>query len=62
MIFQTLDDILPKGDIKIQGTHENKCSIMLNNLPIIRIFLVDLTLIVELITMRVMNSTFQRLN
>jgi hypothetical protein len=27
MIFQALDERLPKGDIKMQGTHENKCSI-----------------------------------
>jgi hypothetical protein len=24
MIFHTLDERLPKGDIKMQGTHENK--------------------------------------
>jgi hypothetical protein len=27
MIFQALDERLPKGDIKMQGTHENKGSI-----------------------------------
>jgi hypothetical protein len=27
MIFQALDEKLPKGDIKMQGTHENKGSI-----------------------------------
>jgi hypothetical protein len=27
MIFQALDERLPKGDIKMQGTNENKGSI-----------------------------------
>jgi gas vesicle protein len=27
MMFQALDERLPKGDIKMQGTHENKGSI-----------------------------------
>ena len=27
MIFQDLDERLPKGDLKMQGTHENKGSI-----------------------------------
>ena len=27
MIFHALDERLPKGDIKKKGTHENKCSI-----------------------------------
>jgi hypothetical protein len=55
MIFHSLYDRLPKGYIKMQGTHEKKVVFTLNNLPIISNFQVDLTLIMELIMAGVLN-------
>jgi hypothetical protein len=54
MMCQDLDERLPKGDIKMQGTNENKGSSHFQ--------LVNLTLIVELIMLAVPNLTFPILN
>jgi DNA repair exonuclease SbcCD ATPase subunit len=52
MVFHSLYDRPSKGDIKMKGTWE-KLVFQLNTLLIIRNFLLDLTLIVELIVVRV---------
>jgi seryl-tRNA synthetase len=61
-ISWALDETPPKGDIKMKGNYKTRVVFRLNNLPIIINFIVDLTLIVELITMGVLNSTFPLLN
>jgi hypothetical protein len=62
-IIQTLDERLPKSDNVIEGTHENKGSIHVEQPSNNKHIQEDLTLIVELIMdgfLRV--STFPRLN
>jgi hypothetical protein len=61
LIFQAIDERFPKETSKGNGLMKIKVALMLNKLPII-IHLVNLTLIVELILVGVLNSTFSKLN
>jgi hypothetical protein len=61
LISQAIDGIFPKGDINMEWNHENKVVLLLNKLPIIS-HVVNLTLIVELILVGCLNSTFPKLN
>jgi hypothetical protein len=62
LIIQTLDEKLHKEDIKIPGTHENKVSSHVEQPADNKKFSSGFILIVELIMVGVLNSTFTRLN
>jgi hypothetical protein len=62
LIIQTLDEKSLKKISKFQEPMKIKVVFMLNNLLTISNSQVDLTLIVELIMVGVLNSTFPRLN